>query len=169
MERAHRVVSQASLIVATLFLALSLSPCRADAEPRTHLGVRARDMLALSGAVAVGGSVDLGFVGSGGDFAVPEDKAFVLTDFIISPQTFATSGTFTIVVVSANTNNRNTAIVLTTSAANPSSFQVNLTSGMVFPSGSIVRAFLTSGVGPIAVSAFGYLTGDRHSDRPGRD
>jgi hypothetical protein len=74
----------------------------------------------------------------GDDFTVPTGKAFVLTDIIISPQIEGASGPLLVQVTASDPFT--TALSLTSSGENPASFQVHLTAGMVFLSGSTIRA-----------------------------
>jgi|SRR5687768_12137121 len=142
------------LIVLVVLFVVPLSP--ASSQPRTHLGVRVGDMVSLTAAVAVGATTNLTVLGSGDDFIVPSGKAFILTDIIISPQVVPSSGTFLVQVLPSQ-NVLTSALTVTSSAAEPSSFKVNLTAGMVFPADSNVRVSLVFGSSPINVSAFGYL------------
>jgi hypothetical protein len=125
----------------------------------THVGVRPGEMLTLVGAVAVGGTDGLRLFGSetGEAFTVPPGKALVLTDVMLSPQVFPTAGDFGLQIV-ASPGPFTTGLIVTSSSSDPSSFQVNLTTGMVFQAGSSVRAGLNAAsAAPINITAFGYL------------
>jgi hypothetical protein len=149
------------LSVFSMFLA-PITP--AYAQTKTHLGVDPSAMLALTGAVAVGDQRNLVIVGGNKEdaFIVPSGKVFVLTDIIISPQQIPAFGDYAIQVTPTSGSTFTTAMSVTSSAADPSSFQVNLTGGMIFKTGSKVRVLLYHGSATsVNVSAFGYLLRSR--------
>ena len=115
-------------------------------------------MVSLGAAVAVGGSQELVPVGGNiaHPFEVPAGKFFVLTDLVISPQVFTPEGDY-LWQVSASQTHFTTEITVTSKTADASSFQVHLTTGMVFEAGSRIGVSLVFGSNPINVSAFGYL------------
>jgi len=152
-------------VILVFMLLAAIAPAYAQADrrthhPITHLGVSPDNMLSLVGAAAegIGGIDNLILVGGseGEDFTVPSGKAFILTDIIISPQVFSPTGEY-LVQVTSSPEFFTTAISIQSSAANPSSFQVNLTGGMVFTAGSKVQVFLVFGDNPVEINAFGYL------------
>jgi hypothetical protein len=152
-----------SEVILAFMLLASIAP--AYAQTKTHLGVHPSAMLALGAAVGVGDTTNLQVIGGGADFTVPSGKVFILTDIIISPQEFPPSGDYLIQVLPSAGSTFTTALSVTSSAANPSSFQVNLTGGMVFLAGSKVRVFLNAGSGTsVNVSAFGYLVKKQDSN-----
>jgi len=126
-----------------------------------------RSMISLTAAVPVGGSAELTPVGGnvGNPFVVPRDEFLVLTDLVISPQQFPPAGDYFWQVTPLPAPPFTTAISVTSSAADASSFQVHLTTGMVFDAGSKVRISLVFGSSPINVSAFGYLARARPEGR----
>jgi hypothetical protein len=115
-------------------------------------------MLALTGAVAPGAVISLTLVGSSQDnpFIVPLGKVFVLTDIIISPQVFSSTGEYLFQVI-PSPEFLTTGLTVRSRVAEPSSFQVHLMTGMVFKPGSNVRVFLCFGDHSVNVSAFGHL------------
>jgi len=90
-------------------------------------------------------------------FVVPQGYALVLTDVVVSPQSFPPTGDFTWLVTSQPSPVTTAYLLVTSSAAEPSSFQVHLTTGMSFPAGSGVGVTLGNGGSSLNVSAFGYL------------
>lgn len=126
-----------------------------------------RDMISLTAAVPVGDSAELAPVGgnAGNPFVVPRDEFLVLTDLVISPQQFLSAGDYFWQVTPLPARPFTTAISVTSSAADASSFQVHLMTGMVFNAGSKVRVSLVFGSSPINVSAFGYLARSRPKGR----
>jgi len=150
-------ISSAYWMAACMSVALLLMSASATVRADdTHMGVFPPSMVSLTGAVAVGGESYLIRVGSSADFVVPADKALVLTDIVFSPQVFSSLGDFQLQVLPGG-GTFSTALTLFASAAEPSSLQVNLTSGMVFRAGSMVKVSLVLGSAPVNVSAFGYL------------
>jgi hypothetical protein len=148
--------------MACLAMTLTLhTPHEVRAED-THTGIFPLNMVGLIGAVAVGGERNLVLMGGNINepFIVPENKALVLTDLVFSPQEFPSRGDFQIQVLPAG-GPFSTTLTLFASAADPSSLQVNLTSGLVFRSGSAVKVSLPNGSTSLAVSAFGYLVRTR--------
>jgi hypothetical protein len=137
------LVANLLLFVPTLLAAQSISP---------------RNAVSLTGAVGSGQETTLiRITPTGRDlpFVVPPGKFLVLTDIVISPQVFPSSGQYLWDITSIP--ELTTAINVASSADSPSSFQVHLTTGMVFHSGSSVRFMLTFGNAPVNISALGYL------------
>jgi hypothetical protein len=121
-----------------------------------------RAMVSLAGAVAEGSTTELVPVGGNvsNPFVVPPGKFLVLTDIVISPQVFDPQGLYAW-QVNASTSQFTTALSVTSTAEDASSFQVHLTTGMVFRAGSEVRVSLLFGSHSVNVSAFGYLATSR--------
>jgi hypothetical protein len=122
-----------------------------------------RAMVSLTGAVAEGGSTELVLVGGNisNPFVVPPGKFLVLTDIVISPQVFFDPQGHYAWQVNASSSRFSTALSVTSTAEDASSFQIHLTTGMVFQAGSEVRVSLVFGSNSINVSAFGYLASSR--------
>ena len=118
--------------------------------------VHPRTFVSLGTAVAVGETVSLPRTGSTEAFVVPPGRAFVLTDIVVSPQVLSASGPpfawqiFNSPQITTNMN-------VTSTPSDPSSYQVHLTTGMVFAAGNEVRFMLVFGDAPFNVSATGYL------------
>jgi hypothetical protein len=152
MQR-HRVLREASLFLAALLFTLGFASSRAHAE-RIHSSA----FIALGGAVTPGGTIELVPVGGNQNqpFIVPSGKDLVLTDIIISPKSFPPTGQY-LWGVNAPPPFSTTALSVTSTATDASSFQVHLKTGMLFQSGSKVRVGLVFGSNDVDVSAFGYL------------
>jgi hypothetical protein len=90
-------------------------------------------------------------------FVVPTGKVLVLTDFVIAPQT--PPSTTTIYRYQINPQPASvftTQMAVQASSAEPSSFQVHMTTGMVFKAGALVTVSLTQGT-VVNFYAYGYL------------
>ena len=145
------------LIHAFLCLVLLAVVPTARADIRTNVGVPARDLRTLVGAIGVAESTNLAVAGGAAQpgFTVPGHRAFILTDIIISPQEIPASGDFLINIISSPV--LTTSLAIPCSASDSASFQTHLTTGMVFPAGSQIRVSLVLGSGPVNVTALGYL------------
>ena len=111
--------------------------------------------VSLGTAVAVGDTVSLPRTGSPDAFVVPPGRALVLTDIVVSPQATGVSEPFVWQIF--NGPSITTNMNVTSMPSDPSSYQVHLTTGMVFPAGSEVRFMLVFGDAAFNVSATGYL------------
>jgi len=153
MKREYVLLGRVFLFIAALLCAMELLPSGADAQQ-----IRPSTMVALGGAVAPGATTSLIPVGGSQDhpFIVPSGKVLVLTDIIISPQVFPPTGEYEW-QVTPSPQFFTTALSVTSTAADPSSFQVHLATGLVFQAGSDVRVGLVFGSNSVNISAFGYL------------
>jgi hypothetical protein len=124
-------------------------------------GGLSKELVSLTGAVAPAASTNLSLVGGSTPFIVPSKTALVLTDIVISPQSFPPAGNYLWQVL-PSPNFFTTALTVTSTAIDPSSFQVHLTTGMLFQAGSDVEVDLVFGNSGVNVSAFGYLTRAAH-------
>ena len=155
MAQGARKTMKPALFVASALI-FSLSAC-------SHRCVPPDAMLSLGLAVSPGDIGEMHVIdpsGSSAPFVVPADKVFVLTDVIIAPQQIPTSGFYVFQVTPSAGGTFSTNLNIVSSAEDPSSFQVNLSGGMVFQSGSNVRFHFAAGLAttvPVNVSAFGYL------------
>jgi hypothetical protein len=136
--------------VATLLFALGPFISRADAQPT------AGNLIALNAAVAPGSQTNMIGDATGQVFVVPPNRVFVLTDVIISPQTFPPTGSY-LWQVTPSAQFFTTELTVTSTAADASSFQTHLTTGTKFHAGSHVQFALVFGGAAVNVSAFGYL------------
>jgi len=112
-------------------------------------------IVSLNASVAVGDIVSLWRTGGTTDpFVVPPGNALVLTDIVLSPQALATTEikwqVFNSGAITTNVNG-------TSTPDDSSSYQLHLTTGMVFKAGTEVRFALTFADAPLNVSAMGYL------------
>jgi hypothetical protein len=97
--------------------------------------------------------------GSSSPYVVPTGMALVITDYVFAPQAFPPSGGEYLLQI-----NSQPAALFTTqmswlaSSAEPSSFQVHMTTGMEFKSGASVAVSMAAG-SPQSVNfyAYGYL------------
>ena len=152
MQRGKWASRQMSILSAALLAGLGLLPTSANADqPRPTF-------VALAGAVTPGQTTELVPVGGTQNqpFIVPSGKILVLTDIILSPQSFPPSGDYSW-GVTPSPGFLTTALFVTSTAADASSFQVHLTTGMAFQAGSKVRVGLTFGSSDVNISAFGFL------------
>ena len=161
IKNKHSVIG---FILAFVLMA-TIPPTYADASNTTHLGVPVGDLIALTGSFDDSNVTDLALVGDtvGQSFTVPSGKAFVLTDIITSPSIFPLPPEFNeylVRVYASPSQFFTTALTVMVSerGGSDSTNQVNLTSGMVFPSGSKVSvSVVNENNKSINVSAFGYL------------
>jgi hypothetical protein len=118
--------------------------------------VNPKNIVSLTGAGAAGTPTNMIKVGSSSPYIVPPNKSLILTDIIISPQSFPPTGAFLSQVFPSPPNLFSSSLTVTSTAADASSFQVHLNTGMVFPAGSKVTFFLNFGASGVHVSAFGF-------------
>lgn len=142
--------------LAVILLLLVAFPIQAHSSKKLEGSLK--HLVSLTGAVAVGSSRNLVTVGDSQEFVVPAGKVFILKDVVVSPQYIPPTGYYIFQVLPSSGSLFTTALTVTSSGEDPSSFQVHLSSGMLFKSGSNVRVYLNpSSENPINVSVFGYL------------
>jgi hypothetical protein len=149
----HMILNRLFHFVAISLFAASLFICKAAAEP---IATSPQSIVSLNGAGAPGTPINLTKVGSppSSPYIVPSNKSFILTDIIISPQSFPPTDAFLSQVYPSIPNS--SFLTVTSMATEPLSFQVHLNTGMVFPAGSKVIFSLVFGSSSVNVSAFGY-------------
>jgi hypothetical protein len=144
-------VRRQCLLFALLICAVWLVPRAANAQ----LFIHPKAAITLGGVAAPGQQIPMVRLGSGGTFVVPEGKTLVLTDVVVSPQVVPSAGAYAWQITSSAGTLTN--VNVTSSAEDPSSFQLHLTTGMIFQAGSRVRFHLIFGATSVNLSAFGYL------------
>jgi hypothetical protein len=135
-------MSRFLLILGALLLFLPFSAQAQSTPPYIHLG----------NAVGAGQTVSLNSA-SAAPFVVPGGMYLLLTDFVFSPQAQQSDYLIQINAMPGATSQ----MTFQTLAAEPSSMQVHMTTGMMFPAGSVVSVSMLQGTGPINFDAFGSL------------
>jgi hypothetical protein len=154
MKRVYISLGRVSYLIALSLFAAALFIPKADAQ---LIGPLPQNIVSLTGAAAPAASIDLVPVGgsSSSPYVVPPNKSFILTDIIFSPQSVPAPGVYTW-QVDPTCSFFTTAVTVTSTDANPSSFQVHLNTGMVFRAGCRVNFTLLFGSASVNVSAFGF-------------
>jgi hypothetical protein len=113
--------------------------------------VELKKIINLSCVIASGNRSNL--LATGGiEYVVPNNTQFVLTDVIISPQEEPVKKDSFNISISGGIG-----FDVSCNALNPSSFCLNLTTGMIIDIGSKITAYLRSpDASPVQVSVFGY-------------
>jgi len=146
LDRISHSISLAFVAVFWLFIS------EANAEP---IGQLQEDIVTLSGAPQPGAFADLFLIGGAtSPYIVPTNRTLILTDVIVSPQSFPPTGAFLWAILSTSSD-LTTDLVVTSTAADPSSFQLHLRTGMVFHAGSKVRISLYFASSGVNVTALG--------------
>jgi hypothetical protein len=141
-------------LVALFFFTEALIIRKADAQ---LIGPLPQNIVGLNGAATPGTPINLAAAGSSSPYVVPPNKSFILTDIVISPQSFPPTGGYLSQITSITPQQTVISQLTVPSAAEePSSFQIHLNTGMVFKAGRNIPFLLVFGNSGVNVSASGF-------------
>ncbi len=159
------MITQSKNLFRFMLMLTSLLPCL----PFAAQAQSAQQYVTLTNSLAAGETKGLFLIGAPSapnPFVVPTGMFLVLTDFVLSSQNVPPppGSTWSLQINPQPPALFNTQMPLQSSAAEPSSFQVHMTTGMMFQSGATVTVSMLQGTQPIGFYAYGLLLPQKRRD-----